>query len=67
MRYGKPSVVENHKNVNLDGLEYYNGTDVIKFEIDHIVPVIKGGKNVIDNLILSCRRCNRAKGWRNNG
>ncbi|HEA67187.1 MAG TPA: HNH endonuclease [Desulfobacterales bacterium] len=31
------------------------------FEIDHIIPVFKGGGNDIDNLILSCRRCNREK------
>jgi len=64
MRFGKPSIVENPRNVNLEGLEFYNGSDVIKFEIDHIVPVFKGGKNIINNLILSCRKCNRAKGYK---
>lgn len=34
--------------------------DVI-LEIDHIVPVTKGGDNTILNLITSCRDCNRGK------
>lgn len=35
--------------------------DVI-LEVDHIVPVAKGGKNDVMNLITSCRDCNRGKG-----
>ena len=35
--------------------------DVI-LEVDHIVPVAKGGENDILNLITSCRECNRGKG-----
>ncbi len=31
-------------------------------EIDHIVPVSKGGTNELNNLITSCRDCNRGKG-----
>lgn len=34
--------------------------DVI-LEIDHIVPVSKGGDNSILNLVTSCRDCNRGK------
>lgn len=30
-------------------------------EIDHIIPVSRGGTSDIDNLQLSHRRCNRAK------
>lgn len=30
--------------------------------IEHIVPVAKGGGSDIDNLWLSCRRCNQYKG-----
>ena len=30
-------------------------------EIDHIMPVSKGGNNGIMNLITSCRNCNRGK------
>lgn len=62
MRYGKPSVVENIGDVPLlSERAFYNGRDVVKFEIYHIVPVSKGGGNIINNLILSCRKCNRAK------
>lgn len=31
-------------------------------EIDHVVPVCRGGRNTAANLVLSCRRCNRSKG-----
>ena len=62
MRYGKPSVVENIGNIEgISEMPFYNGKGVIKFEIDHIRPVFKGGQNIIDNLLLSCRLCNRGK------
>lgn len=31
-------------------------------EIDHIIPVVKGGETVEDNLQTLCWKCNRAKG-----
>ncbi len=34
----------------------------IPLEVDHIIPVCKGGKNDIDNLITACFDCNRGKG-----
>ena len=30
-------------------------------EIDHIVPVCKGGRSVLDNLQILCCPCNRSK------
>ena len=33
-------------------------------EVDHLVPVAKGGQNEILNLVTSCRDCNRGKGAR---
>ena len=36
----------------------------ISFEIDHIIPELKGGPMVLENLRLLCRRCNRKKGDR---
>lgn len=61
-RYGKPCVVENPKNIDFGRAKFYNGRDVIPFQIDHIIPVISGGANNISNLVLSCRKCNLSKG-----
>ena len=32
------------------------------FEIDHVTPKSQGGSDRLDNLVLSCPTCNRAKG-----
>jgi len=32
-----------------------------KYEIDHRIPVSKGGSNWPNNLCLTCRKCNRSK------
>lgn len=32
-----------------------------RLECDHVVPVIKGGSDDIDNLVTACFRCNRSK------
>jgi 5-methylcytosine-specific restriction endonuclease McrA len=60
-RFGKPAVVENPHNLPIENGQFCNSRDVIKFEIDHILSWEEGGRNGIDNLALSCRRCNRAK------
>lgn len=39
----------------------YCGTKGGKLEADHIIPFSKGGRDSLDNLITSCRRCNRQK------
>ena len=59
-RYGVPRVVDNPDGIEFDG-SFYNGDDVIPFEIDHIVPLVEGGDNSLDNLQLLCRYCNRSK------
>lgn len=33
----------------------------VTFEVDHIIPRIRGGKTVIENLCLCCPSCNRHK------
>ncbi len=63
-RYSKPAVVENPNNIDIREVDFYNGSDVIAFEMDHVVPVSKGGKMSSDNLVLACRYCNRSKGDR---
>ena len=45
-----PSCVWSEQNI------YYDSMD-----LDHIVPVSKGGSNELDNLQLLCRRCNGKK------
>lgn len=61
-RYGKLVVLENPNGINLAELDYYNGSDVIPFQIDHIIPISQGGMNTVNNLLLSCRHCNLSKG-----
>lgn len=36
----------------------------VYFQVDHIVPMNKGGKSVTDNLQILCRECNGNKGDR---
>lgn len=31
-------------------------------EVDHVIPVARGGTHTPDNLVAACRRCNRSKG-----
>jgi len=67
MRYGKPTVVENPKGIELYKMPWYNGSDVIAFQIDHIVPLFLGGQTIKKNLVLSCRHCNLSKGIKTDG
>jgi len=34
----------------------------MSFEIDHVLPIAKGGTNDPSNLVASCRACNQKKG-----
>lgn len=31
-------------------------------EVDHVIPVARGGTNTTHNLVAACRACNRRKG-----
>lgn len=40
----------------------YCGCEHGPFEVDHRVPLAKGGGNDLTNLVVACRPCNRSKG-----
>ena len=33
-----------------------------RYEVDHFIALSKGGSNSAENIVIACRRCNRAKG-----
>ena len=35
----------------------------VRFEFDHIIPEYLGGLTVESNIQLTCRKCNRSKGY----
>lgn len=37
-------------------------TDFERPEVEHVVPLCRGGSHVIDNVVLACAPCNRRKG-----
>lgn len=65
-RYGRQPIPRQlrHEVFKRDGYkcrECGAGKDETSLEIDHIVPVAKGGTNNINNLQTLCRECNRMK------
>jgi 5-methylcytosine-specific restriction endonuclease McrA len=40
----------------------YCGKEATRWEVDHIIPRIRGGSNRLSNLALSCHGCNQEKG-----
>lgn len=40
---------------------YYCGRKLTKYHVDHVVPLVRGGRNSPDNLVIACPRCNHAK------
>ncbi len=50
--------------------EYYHAPELIfnfPFEVEHIVPLSRGGEDTESNLALACRSCNLRKGTRISG
>jgi 5-methylcytosine-specific restriction endonuclease McrA len=39
----------------------YCGKEMVPFEVEHIVPIARGGTSRISNLALACHICNQAK------
>ncbi len=37
----------------------------IKLTLDHVIPLSKGGRNIIDNIQPLCLACNDSKGTKN--
>lgn len=52
----------------LDKLELFNnccaycGEPSDKLEVEHMIPIIKGGKHEDSNIVPACRKCNAQKG-----
>ena len=66
VRYGRQPIPRKlrHEVFKRDGYrcrECGASKDETSLEIDHILPVAKGGTNDIDNLQTLCRECNRMK------
>lgn len=54
------------KAKNIDGVYQcaccgFTDKTKVFFQVDHIIPMNKGGKSVLDNLQILCRRCNGLK------
>jgi 5-methylcytosine-specific restriction endonuclease McrA len=41
---------------------YYCGVRLKRYQVDHFIPLARGGSNWPDNLVLSCQPCNGSKG-----
>ncbi len=44
--------------------EYCHASELwqyVKFTVDHVIPLDRGGSNSLDNLALACFHCNRRK------
>lgn len=54
-------LIEKYPFCSLCGARPSKNNDV-ELDIDHIVPISKGGSDDIENLQVLCHRCNRAKG-----
>ena len=51
------NIISKQKN-----LCFWCNTELEEIHIDHLIPLIKGGKNDANNLVASCPSCNCSKG-----
>jgi len=51
------------KNKRSSGICYYcrNKFTVEEITMDHLVPLVRGGKSVKENLVPACKKCNSEK------
>lgn len=45
----------------------YCGSRGVRLECDHVVPISRGGKTELSNLVTACLSCNRSKGRKSVG
>lgn len=50
--------------VKQSGKCFYCGDILNTYQVDHVIPVSRGGSNSPDNLVLACEFCNKSKGNR---
>lgn len=43
---------------------FYCNCDLEKYTIDHVIPVSRGGSNLIENIVICCSYCNLSKGYK---
>jgi 5-methylcytosine-specific restriction endonuclease McrA len=62
-RWGHPEIRDRLKDEVLCKCAYCEAyvEDVSYYEVEHIIPKIRGGSDHPSNLALACRRCNRWK------
>lgn len=41
---------------------YWCGCKLIKYHVDHVIPLVRGGWNDPSNLVIACPHCNDSKG-----
>ena len=56
-----PTAIRTEVMTRDGGICRYCGETGEPFEIDHVVPWSRGGEHSINNLVVACRPCNRAK------
>ena len=50
--------------IQQSGRCFYCGNPLYKYQVDHVIPIVLGGSNSPDNLVLACPHCNKSKGGR---